>query len=147
MVKLPCSRRGNHATYIASVTPYKTKALGIWKNLVKTISTEILTKLLRQEDLEGLRAIEMALHLGCILLFDEHTWHLTGTENTGWLEKKMQTNEKHVHIFKHGMLPKWARAKLIINIVPIFIRFALRFFAFLAFYLAIRVIYHSISVG
>ncbi len=50
---------------------YENKAVQIYNNVKNSMPTEEHTNLLLQEDLEGLRPIEMALHCGCILLFEQ----------------------------------------------------------------------------
>ena len=44
---------------------YEATAVDIWRNVWKRINLEQLENLLQQEDLEGLRPLELALHLEC----------------------------------------------------------------------------------
>ncbi len=46
-------------------------ALSIWRKCRRILGPEQLEEVLKQEDLEGLRPVELALHLDCIILFDE----------------------------------------------------------------------------
>ena len=50
---------------------YEATAVDIWRNVRKRINLEQLENLLKQEDLERLRPLELALHLECFLIFDE----------------------------------------------------------------------------
>ena len=50
---------------------YEATAVDIWRNVRKRINLEQLENLLKQEDLERLRPLELALHLECFLIFAE----------------------------------------------------------------------------
>ncbi len=66
---------------------FEKKAVQLYKNVKNSIPDVDMTKLLLQEDLEGLRPIEMALHYGCILLFEQIIntpgYYLAKTETRG----------------------------------------------------------------
>ena len=50
---------------------YEATAVDIWRNVQKKLNPKQLEYLLKQEDLEELRPVELALHLGCLLIFNE----------------------------------------------------------------------------
>ena len=151
--------------------PYETTAVGIWKNIENLLNSTQMENVLKAEDMEGLRPVEMALHLGCILLFNEIintpiylsgrkqialweqlTYDVTDYERCGCIEnrrsknlvqiaahvdRKVLTREQSVTVLRSGMLRKWVHSKLMINLLPICIWFALRFFQFVSFFIII----------
>ena len=50
---------------------YEATAVDIWSNVQKMFDAKQLENLLKQEDLEELRPVELALHLECLLIFNE----------------------------------------------------------------------------
>ncbi len=51
---------------------YEERAVEIWKKVAALLQErDLLKRILTQEDLDGLRPVELAMHVGCILLFDE----------------------------------------------------------------------------